>query len=53
LPPSPLEQRERLEQLRASEAGMITAAAAVDDPPLGVDGPDDLERARIMLAQNQ
>jgi 3-deoxy-manno-octulosonate cytidylyltransferase (CMP-KDO synthetase) len=53
LPPSPLEQRERLEQLRALEAGMIIAAAEVDDPPLGVDGPDDLERARIMLAQNQ
>lgn len=53
LPPSPLEQRERLEQLRALEAGMIIAAAEVDDPPLGVDGPDDLERARIMLAQNE
>lgn len=53
LPPSPLEQRERLEQLRALESGMIIAAAEVDDPPLGVDGPDDLERARIMLAQNQ
>ena len=53
LRPSPLEQRERLEQLRALEAGMIIAASEVDDPPLGVDGPDDLERARIMLAQNQ
>ncbi len=50
LPPSPLEQRERLEQLRALEDGMIIAAAVVDDVPLGVDGPDDLERARAMLA---
>lgn len=50
LPPSPLEIREKLEQLRALEAGMIIAAAEVDDVPLGVDGPDDLERARRMLA---
>lgn len=50
LPPSPLETRERLEQLRALEAGMIIAAAEVDDVPLGVDGPDDLERARAMLS---
>jgi len=53
LPPSSLELRERLEQLRALESGMIIAAAEVDDPPIGVDGPDDLERARIMLAQKQ
>lgn len=50
LPPSPLELRERLEQLRALEDGMIIAAAIVDDAPLGVDGPDDLDRARAMLA---
>ena len=50
LPPSPLERRERLEQLRALEAGMRIDAALVDDVPLGVDTPHDLERARAMLA---
>ncbi|MEL7229632.1 MAG: 3-deoxy-manno-octulosonate cytidylyltransferase [Pseudomonadota bacterium] len=49
LPPSPLELRERLEQLRALEAGMRVDAALVDTVPLGVDTPDDLERARTML----
>jgi 3-deoxy-manno-octulosonate cytidylyltransferase (CMP-KDO synthetase) len=49
LPPSPLEIREKLEQLRALEDGMIIAAAKVDDVPLGVDGPDDLNRARDLL----
>ena len=50
LPPSGLERRERLEQLRALEAGMRIDAIAVDDVPLGVDTPEDLERARAMLA---
>lgn len=50
LPPSPLEVRERLEQLRALEAGMRIDAALVDDVPLGVDTPHDLERARDVLA---
>ncbi|MGX9963202.1 3-deoxy-manno-octulosonate cytidylyltransferase [Roseomonas sp. F4] len=49
LPPSPLEIREKLEQLRALEAGMRMDAVAVDDVPLGVDTPEDLERAREML----
>jgi 3-deoxy-manno-octulosonate cytidylyltransferase (CMP-KDO synthetase) len=50
LPPSPLEQRERLEQLRALEAGMRIDAMIVDDVPLGVDTAHDLERARELLA---
>lgn len=50
LPPSPLERREKLEQLRALEAGMRIAAARVDHGPFGVDTPHDLERARRLLA---
>ena len=49
LAPSPLEQRERLEQLRALEAGMRIDVAIVDTVPLGVDTPEDLETARAML----
>jgi 3-deoxy-manno-octulosonate cytidylyltransferase (CMP-KDO synthetase) len=49
LKPSPLEQRERLEQLRALEAGMRIDVAIVDTVPLGVDTPEDLEKARAML----
>jgi 3-deoxy-manno-octulosonate cytidylyltransferase (CMP-KDO synthetase) len=49
LPPSPLEQREKLEQLRALEAGMRIDVAIVDTVPLGVDTPQDLETARAML----
>ena len=49
LPPSPLELRERLEQLRALEAGMRIDAAIVDAVPISVDTPDDLERARKAL----
>jgi 3-deoxy-manno-octulosonate cytidylyltransferase (CMP-KDO synthetase) len=51
LPPSPLELRERLEQLRALEAGMRIDVAVVDAVPLGVDTPADLERARALLAR--
>jgi 3-deoxy-manno-octulosonate cytidylyltransferase (CMP-KDO synthetase) len=51
LPPSPLEQREKLEQLRALEAGMRIDIILVDDVPLGVDTPEDLERARARLAR--
>jgi 3-deoxy-manno-octulosonate cytidylyltransferase (CMP-KDO synthetase) len=50
LPPSPLEQREKLEQLRALEAGMRVDVAIVDTVPLGVDTPEDLARARAMLS---
>jgi 3-deoxy-manno-octulosonate cytidylyltransferase (CMP-KDO synthetase) len=50
LPPSALEQREKLEQLRALEAGMRIDVAIVDSVPLGVDTPDDLDRARALLA---
>jgi 3-deoxy-manno-octulosonate cytidylyltransferase (CMP-KDO synthetase) len=49
MPPSPLEKREKLEQLRALEAGMTIAVCIVDAVPLGVDTPADLERARQML----
>jgi len=49
LPPSPLERREKLEQLRALEAGMRIDAALVDHVPFGVDTPADLERARALL----
>jgi 3-deoxy-manno-octulosonate cytidylyltransferase (CMP-KDO synthetase) len=50
LPPSPLERREKLEQLRALEAGMRIDIVVVDDVPLGVDTPHDLDRARAILA---
>ena len=49
LPPSPLEKREKLEQLRALEAGMTIGVRIVDAVPLGVDTQDDLERARQTL----
>jgi 3-deoxy-manno-octulosonate cytidylyltransferase (CMP-KDO synthetase) len=51
LPPSPLELREKLEQLRALEAGMRIGAARVAHGPFGVDTPHDLERARALLAR--
>ena len=49
LPPSPLEEREKLEQLRALEAGMIIGIALVDSMPLSVDTPADLQRACDIL----
>ncbi len=51
LPASALEQREKLEQLRALEAGMRIDVAIVDTVPLGVDTPEDLETARGMLTK--
>ncbi|WP_019645533.1 3-deoxy-manno-octulosonate cytidylyltransferase [Novispirillum itersonii] len=50
LPPSPLEQREKLEQLRALENGMRIDCVRVDTVPLGVDTPADLEKARQILS---
>lgn len=50
LPPGALEQRERLEQLRALEDGMRIEVAVVRTVPLGVDTPADLDRARRLLA---
>lgn len=44
--PSPLELRERLEQLRALEMGLSIWAAVIDEAPISVDNPADLERAR-------
>jgi 3-deoxy-manno-octulosonate cytidylyltransferase (CMP-KDO synthetase) len=44
--PSPLEQREKLEQLRALEMGLSIWATVIDKPPISVDTPADLERAR-------
>ncbi len=53
LPRGGLEVRERLEQLRALEAGMRIDVGVVDTPPLGVDTPADLERARALLAPSR
>jgi 3-deoxy-manno-octulosonate cytidylyltransferase (CMP-KDO synthetase) len=51
LPPSPLEVQEKLEQLRALEAGMRIDITIVDTVPRGVDTPADLETARRILAK--
>jgi len=51
LKPSPLERREKLEQLRALEAGMRIDVAIVDAVPLGVDTPADLAKARALLGK--
>jgi 3-deoxy-manno-octulosonate cytidylyltransferase (CMP-KDO synthetase) len=51
LPPSALEQQEKLEQLRAIEAGMRIDVTIVDTVPRGVDTPADLETARRILAK--
>lgn len=50
LAPTPLEVREKLEQLRALENGMRIDVGLVDTVPLGVDTPADLDRARALLA---
>ncbi len=51
LTPSPLEKRERLEQLRALEDGMTIYAARLETAPDGVDTPGDLERAKKTLSE--
>jgi 3-deoxy-manno-octulosonate cytidylyltransferase (CMP-KDO synthetase) len=48
-PPSPLELREKLEQLRALEMGMSIEAGVIADFPKGVDSPPDLEAARAAI----
>ena len=48
-PPSPLEKREKLEQLRALEMGLQIWASAIADAPLSVDNPADLEAARALV----
>jgi 3-deoxy-manno-octulosonate cytidylyltransferase (CMP-KDO synthetase) len=53
LPPSPLEQSEKLEQLRALEAGMRIEVGRVETVPLGVDTPAQLEQARRLLAESR
>lgn len=45
-PPSPLERREKLEQLRGLEMGLSYWAAVADEAPISVDNPADLESAR-------
>jgi len=51
-PPTPLEETERLEQLRALEHGMrIHLLTLAEAPPAGVDTPEDLERVRACLAR--
>jgi 3-deoxy-manno-octulosonate cytidylyltransferase (CMP-KDO synthetase) len=51
LPPSPLERRERLEQLRALEAGMRIDVAITQNLIFGVDTVEHLEKARALLAR--
>mgnify|MGYP001590195991 CR=1 FL=1 len=53
LAPSPLERSEKLEQLRALEAGMRMKAAVVDERPVSVDVPADLRRAELLLRRGQ
>jgi len=53
LPPSANEQREKLEQLRALDAGMRIDVEIVGSVPLGVDTPEELDKARAMLASDR
>ena len=49
--PSPLEQAERLEQLRALENGIAIAVCKVDYDAIGVDVPEDVQRVEALLAK--
>jgi 3-deoxy-manno-octulosonate cytidylyltransferase (CMP-KDO synthetase) len=51
LPPTPLEERERLEQLRALEHGIRIRVVTTGHPSIGVDTPEDLERVRRLLTR--
>ncbi|HWW92027.1 MAG TPA: 3-deoxy-manno-octulosonate cytidylyltransferase [Vicinamibacteria bacterium] len=52
LPPTPLEEAEGLEQLRALEHGMrIRVVPMSGEPALAVDTPQDLERVRALLGR--
>jgi 3-deoxy-manno-octulosonate cytidylyltransferase (CMP-KDO synthetase) len=51
-PPSPLERREKLEQLRGLEMGLSYWAAVADEAPISVDNPADLEAARAHAKAN-
>ncbi len=53
LAPSPLEKREKLEQLRALEAGMTIGVARIDEVPLSVDTEADLQKARALFAHEK
>ncbi len=53
LPPTPLEKTERLEQLRALENGCRIKVIEVDYSPIGVDTPEDLQRVRALLEEQQ
>ena len=52
-PPSPLEKREKLEQLRALEMGLQIWASVIKEAPLSVDNPADLEAARTIAAADR
>jgi len=53
MPPSPLEKAERLEQLRALEAGVRIKVLTADYESISVDTQDDLDRARALFAQRR
>ncbi len=53
LAPSPMEKKEKLEQLRALENGMRIDAVLVNTIPLGVDSPEDLKKAREILKRHK